>query len=377
MNSQTIGFGGRVFKERNKPDIAKYLNIPNTPLYDKSKILYGLNKARLKIREKDFCLVVEGYIDTIMAYQSRSENVVGCCGTALTPYQLKTLKRYTNNLWLCFDVDVAGENATKRGIDLALKEEFNIKVVEMKEGKDPAELILENEKEWHEILKKPTSIAEFYFDTAFKKANPNTPEGKKRISEIILPFLKRMPNKIERAYWIQKLADELEIKEEDIREELKKIKLLDDYLFPKAKEETSHLPKKSRKELLEERIVTLIFKEPSTINLIEDLTIFSESIKNILEALKENKTLDNPQFNYFSLKAEIEEVPKETIPRELKFCLRELKTLKIKDYLHQLSLEIKKAEEEGDFEKVEELTEKFNQIIYYECQNNKDQFSKT
>ncbi|PJB98316.1 MAG: hypothetical protein CO078_02160, partial [Candidatus Nealsonbacteria bacterium CG_4_9_14_0_8_um_filter_36_17] len=107
LNSQVIGFGGRVFKEKDKTEIAKYVNTPNTLLYDKSRVLYGLDRAKLEVRKRENCVLVEGYTDVIMSHQAGILNVVATSGTALTPYQLKILKRYSENLILGFDMDVA------------------------------------------------------------------------------------------------------------------------------------------------------------------------------------------------------------------------------------------------------------------------------
>jgi len=385
LNSQVVGFSGRVFekvqsplsrkqkfsrnlkfKVQNEKEAAKYVNTPNTILYDKSRLLYGLDKAKLEIRKKDFCILVEGNIDLIMAHQAGSGNTVATCGTALTSEQLKILKRYTSNLLAAFDMDIAGETATKRGIDLAQLEGFNIKVVKLAQGKDPAEIIYENKKEWEEALKKAESIYEFYFETAFHDANPKTAEGKKKISKSLLPALKRIPNKIEQTHWIQELSKRLKVREEDIREELKKVRVGANNPAADPEKERTPPPKKSRKELLEERLLTLVLKSPQNLSLVTEntLNILSDSIKEILVKLKNNQISDSPTFNEFSLKAEIEEIGKENILPEIKSCIREIQSLEMRNKLDKISLEIKKAEENSDFKKIEELTQKFSRLIY-------------
>lgn len=365
LNSQVIGFGGRVFKEKDKQEIAKYVNTPSTLLYDKSRILYGLDKAKLEIRKRDSCILVEGYTDVILAHQVGTENVVATSGTALTIPQLKILKRYSNNLILGFDMDIAGETAAKRGIDLAQTQGFDIKVIQLPEGKkDAADVISANPREWEEAIQKLKSIMEFYFKTAFSRAKPKTPEGKKEISKILLPVIKRIPNQIEQSYWIQKLARDLEAREEDIRQELKKVKL-EENVYGLEPEELANLPHKSRKELLEERLLIMILKSPENLNLISEdkLNYFSLQSQEVLIKLKDKQALPNSEFfNRLSLKAEVEEIEEKDILPETQFCLKEIQSIEIKNKLDQISKNLKKAEGEKDLKKMEDLTQEFHKL---------------
>ena len=362
LNSQVVGYGGRVFKEKDKAEVAKYVNTPNTLLYDKSKILYGLDKAKVEIRKKDSCILVEGYTDVIMAYQAGTLNVVATSGTALTPFQLKILKRYTENLILGFDMDVAGDSATKRGIYLAQTLGFNIKVLRLPEGKDAAEIIFKNPKEWEEALSEPKSIMDFYFESAFKGRNEKTPEGKKEISKILLPIIKRIPNKIVQSHWTNELAKKLDVKEEDIEEEMKKVKIegLSDS-FGLEPEEIINLPQRSRRDLLEESLIVLVLKSPLSLELIEKKTVscFSPVTREILEKLEKKETPESDFFNYLCLKAEVEEIEEKDIVPEIKNCLKEFQCLDIKNKMDGISKEIKKAEGEKDSKKIEELSKFF------------------
>ena len=375
LSSQVIGFGGRIYKQTKRPDNqeeAKYINSPATFLYDKSRILYGLNKAGVEIRKKNACILVEGYTDAVLVHQSGFENVAATSGTALTDYQLKILKRYSDNLLTAFDMDVAGDSATKRGIDLAQSLGFNIKIVAMPKDSDPADIVSKNPQEWENLVKEAKTIHDFYFETTFSKFDKNTLEGKKEISKILLPIIAKIPNKIEQTLWIQSLVRVLGVKEEDILEELGKIKIdkteteVEEFI-----EKETDSSKKSRKELLEEYLIVLVLKSPKVLGLIEkkDFNFLSLQTAQLVNLLKENGTDFKNNFpaeqkdllNFLSLKAEVEEMDGD-IAEEFKNCLREIKRLIIKDKLDRICQEIKKAEEEKDFKKVQELTQEFNRF---------------
>jgi len=371
LSSQVIGFGGRILGERKTENEAKYINIPNNLLYDKSKILYGLDKARVTIRKKDLCILVEGYTDVIMAHQIGFENVVATSGTALTLYQLKILRRYSENLLTAFDMDIAGDSATKRGIDLAQSQGFNIKVILMP-SKDPAEVILENPENWQNLISQAKSILDFYFESTFAKFDPQIPEKKREIAKILLPVIKRIPNKIEQSHWITKLAKNLEVKEESISEELKKIRQNQKYQ-PLEEEKLFIQERKSRKDMLEEKTLALILKSPKLINNFgeKEYDLFSPKSKEILNFIKENPDLNfqgkiPPEsldfLNYLFLKAEIEEDIDADFEKEIKNCLQEIHLLEAKRKLAEISEAIKKAEEEKDLEKINLLTAEFNKL---------------
>jgi len=360
LNSQAVGFGGRVFKDKDKAEVAKYVNTPNTILYDKSRILYGLDKAKVDIRKQDSCILVEGYTDAIMAHQvADTANVIATSGTALTSFQLKILKRYTENLVLGFDMDIAGENATKRGIDLAQALGFNLKVIRLPEGKDAAEIISVNPEGWQEAVKNLKSINDFYFESAFRGRDQKTPEGKKAISKILLPALKRLPNQIEKSFWIQKLARDLDVKEADVIEELKKVKL-EEQVYGLEPEEMANLPQKSKQELLEERLLVMVIKNPKNVNLIGENQLSSLSLQGQAILTKPEEVKD--YFNYLSLKAESEEIEEKDIIPEIQFCLKAMGTSGVKKEMAGISKEIKTAETEKNQEKIDELSIKFNKV---------------
>ncbi|MDD5145972.1 MAG: DNA primase [Candidatus Pacebacteria bacterium] len=370
LNSQVVGFGGRVFKDKDNKEIAKYVNTPSTILYDKSRILYGLDKAKLEVRRQDKCVLVEGYVDVIMSSQAGIKNVVATSGTALTPYQLRILKRYSESLWTAFDMDSAGDHATKRGTDLAQTLGFNIKVVTMPQDLDPADVISKDPLIWEKLISEAKPIVNFYFDTTFLKFDSKTPEGKKEISKILLPIIKIIPNQIEKSFWIQELSKKLAVREEDIREEMKKVKLSEDF-FELEKEEKIELPQKSRKELLEERLVALLLKSPETCPEFvceEDLEYFSPKFSEIVSRLRKKEKLEGASefcdlVNYLSLKAEVEtEISGKEIEEEIKDCFKNMKSIDIKKKLDEISNSLREAEGEKNSGKINDLMGKFNKL---------------
>ena len=372
LNSQIIGFGGRITKDKEDKEVAKYINTPNTLLYNKSFTLYGLNPGRVEIRKKDFCVLVEGYTDVILSHQAGFQNTVATSGTALTPFQLKILKRYSQNLITAFDMDIAGDSATRRGIDLAQEQDFQIKVIIMPKGTDPADVVCKSPKEWQKLIDSAKSILDFYFDSAFLKFNKDSPEGKRGISNALLSIISKIPSKILQSHWTQKLSRGLKVSEESVIQELKKVfqkegrSYQETRLSEKEKIVKEIKKENTRKQAIEEKILSLISKSPDKIELLNKnhISLFSPKNKEALECLKTKKDKLSPDMKEFldvlSLRAEIEE---ESVPEEeFGICLKGLINLSTKDRLKEISKNIQNAEENNDKKKIKELTEEFNNI---------------
>jgi DNA primase len=371
INSQVIGFGARIFKDADKKETAKYINTPQTMLYDKSNVLYGINFAKVVVRKKNQCVLTEGYTDAIMCHQAGFENTVAVSGTALTPRHLNLLKRYSDNLLLAFDMDLAGDSATKRGINLAESEGFNIKIIDTygslpagRQAKDPAEIILEDSKNWEDSVANARTIMDYYFDSAFSKLDKNTPSGKKEIGKIILPAIKRLQNKIEQSYWVQKISEKLSVSQEAVVEELKNMKLEKisqpaSVLLTLAGKEGATA--EGRKKLLEDKIISLIVKDHENLSLIEDChhNLFCEKTKGFIEHIKKNGFLETGEYKDFldqlalNVMADLQEDGSD----EILLCINQLKDVKRREELVKISGLIK---EEKDSQKEEELKKEFN-----------------
>ena len=215
-----IGFSGRTLNPEEKG--GKYINTPQTSIYNKSLALFNIDKAKQEIKKQDLAIIVEGQMDVLASMQVGVENVIASSGTALTLEQVKIIKRFTNNLAIAFDTDPAGQSAAQRGIDVALTEELNVKVIVVPGGKDPDECIKENPDNWKRAIAEARSIMEYYFETVSRKHNLRSPEGKKAAAKVLLPVIAKIGNQIEQAHWLQKLADELGVTEALLRSILEK-----------------------------------------------------------------------------------------------------------------------------------------------------------
>lgn len=243
-----VGFAGRVLNSDAKE--AKYVNTPETPVYIKGNVLYGFDVTRETIKKSDKAIVVEGEIDLISSWQEGEDYIVAIKGSAFTESQVQLLSRYTKNILLALDTDLAGDLAARRGIAIAEKAGMNIKVITVPGAKDPADCIKASPKDWKKAIKEAVAIYDFYITGALKKYDVTTAEGKKQISLDVLPFLANIDNLVMQSHYIKQLAKILDVSEDLLYAQMKK--LVKEELGPKitTKEEISGL-KMTRREILE------------------------------------------------------------------------------------------------------------------------------
>ncbi len=210
-SGMVVGFAGRAFGAQvtvQGEAPAKYVNTPQTPLYDKSRTLFGLHLAKADIRKRDSCLLVEGNMDAILSWQAGATNVVATSGTALTPQQLRMVGRSTTNLDFCFDADQAGQTATRRGIGLALAQNFAVRILTIPDPscKDPADYVAKHGEQWHEVVESAKPAMQYYYDRVAASLDPNSAASKKTAVASLGPLIKRLPSKVEQSHWIGALA---------------------------------------------------------------------------------------------------------------------------------------------------------------------------
>ena len=383
LNSQTVGFTGRVFETRPEfiegqnpstgsglAEAAKYINTPQTAIYDKGRILYGLDKAKIDLRKNDRAIIVEGNLDVIMSSQAGIKNTVASSGTALTYAHLKILRRYTQNLDLCFDQDAAGEIAAKRGIDLALSQGFNVGLIRLS-AKDTADLVKEDPSKWVEASAKVQPIAQFYIDKAFQRYDSKTALGKKNIVLEVLPVVKLIENKVEQAHWLDELSSKLRVDQKIIIQAMAAIKPGSRTGFVEEKQAAGFEP--APRLVLEETLLALLFKMPGKCDEInqEEFEVFQDQLYNdIFKQLKSREARrgqplsyeDNLRLELVKFKSEqffggLEERDLESeISRLIKSLKKELILEKIKD----LEIKIKEAKNQGEVPPLLKEVQKFS-----------------
>ncbi|MFN0087264.1 MAG: DNA primase [Blastocatellia bacterium] len=214
-----VAFGGRILGD-GEP---KYLNSPETQLYTKGLHLYGLNFARDEIRRRGYAVLVEGYLDFLLPFQHGVRNIIASLGTALTENQVRLLGRYAKRIVVNFDPDSAGVAATKRSLELLLAEGFKVNVLSLPDNLDPDEYVRDRGAESYlKALKGSQPFLDYIIEDAVRSNDQSRPAGKVETINAILPYLKLVRNRIERAEQIERIADRLKIESRLIREEVKK-----------------------------------------------------------------------------------------------------------------------------------------------------------
>ncbi len=371
-NAQVIGFSGRLFdKIKGKTvheDAGKYINTPNTVLYDKSQALYGLDKAKLAMRQSNGCVLVEGNLDVVMSHQAGVKNTVAPCGTAFSLEHYRVIKRYTDNLFLSFDEDAAGESALKRSVTTALANGFNVMVVPAPTGKDPADVVKDNPKLWLEAVAKPVAYMSFILNKSLAKFPPIALEGKKAVAVSVLPFIKSIASPLEKDHWLNELSLKIGVEKNILISELKTT-------VAPSSENISREPVKNVKVLepanyaqtrQEEYLVALLVKYPELKKFLaeEDMNLFNQP--NI--ALAARALIASEDFKETILGSSValvgdflEEFVSDPQAEFLKI-LNNLRRQYVQSRLKLIQADIKKAEAEGDTVNLELLLAEFNEL---------------
>jgi len=301
-SGRVIAFSGRIFGKDDAAE-AKYLNSPDTPLFYKSNVLFGIDKAKSSIRTRGYSIVVEGQMDLIMSHQIGFTNTVAVSGTAFTDNivdneskinNLGLIRRLSSNIIFAYDGDSAGIRAASRSSMIALSLDMQVKITNMPEGKDPADIIRENEDAWKDIIKKASDIVTFHVDRICKNTNDIRQRGK-QVRDVIFPFLMMIKSSIDKSSYISLIHSKTGIPSDAIMEDFSVYeKSHQSSLNIEAKEDST--PKKkeiiSRRDHLEKRLFGIIFwqeKDDSNINIKDIYKILEERIgEDIFKKICEN-----------------------------------------------------------------------------------------
>jgi DNA primase len=217
-SGKIIAFGGRALGD----DLPKYLNSPETPIYTKSNILYHLDRAKEALRQRDFAVLVEGYMDAIAVSRAGISNVVASCGTSLTEPQVKLLNRFTRRIIVNYDPDTAGQAATERSLAILLEQGAEVRVLALPGGKDPDSFIRsEGPAAYAKLLNEAPPYVDYLISRA-RKMDMSTAEGKLRAVNFLMPYVQRIPDRILRSEWATRIAQQLRIEEPVLRESMRK-----------------------------------------------------------------------------------------------------------------------------------------------------------
>ncbi|HYL68352.1 MAG TPA: DNA primase [Candidatus Limnocylindria bacterium] len=217
-SGKVIAFGGRAMGD----DMPKYMNSPETPIYSKSTVLYHVDRAKEALRQNDFAVLVEGYMDAIAVARAGITNVVASCGTSLAEPQIKLLGRFTRRVVVNYDPDTAGQVATERSLVLLLEKEFDVRVLALPGGADPDKFLKQQGADaYRQLLTKAPPYLDYLIGRA-RQMDRSTAAGKVTALNFLMPYVQRLPNRLLRSEWATRIASELRVDEPVLREALRR-----------------------------------------------------------------------------------------------------------------------------------------------------------
>jgi DNA primase len=388
-----VGFTGRAMKE---DEMAKYVNTPQTQLYNKSEVIFGLYSAKEAIKKADKVVVVEGNMDVIASHAVGVKNVVAVSGTALTESQVRILKRLTDNFCFCFDADEAGVRAMMRSIELVWHMEVSVQVISIdkKVGKDPDDIIRTDVELWKKLIEEAKPAMEYFFDMNFVDFKSDDIESKKTIAKNLLNLIIKLSSPIEQDYYIKKLAEKLSTREESLREAVEKAKRVtankNSYREePKVEEKKESVSHRSDNRVIRgERLIAGLLLDLEYLEYVHDNLMIEYLDSEIQELYKmvvvyytkqynqstkfedfiaENRKDLGKQLNHILiLKDELSELSQAELLSEIKLLVSELKRCYVRNKLAQVEGEIKKIEEKlrnSYSSEKEQITVEMNKLL--------------
>jgi len=268
IQGRVTGFGARVLDD----SLPKYINSPQTSIFDKSSNLYGIDKAKSAIKKKNLVIIVEGYMDVLTAHQHDWQNVVGSMGTSLTENQVEVIKRLSNNITLALDADLAGEEATLRGKAILAYSNADANVILLPPGKDPDEVIREDPALWQKLVEQAMPILDFAFQSVISKVDINKAKDKSLAVQKLLPAIYEIKDPTQKFHYVEKLARALKIRTSDIEVALQKLKTARKRPQLSKPTEQSRLARQFVSSAIEEYCLALLLQYPGLRPLAQELS---------------------------------------------------------------------------------------------------------
>lgn len=355
-SGRVVGFSGRILVADDKSP--KYLNSPETELFNKSEILFGLDRAKKDIRLKDYSVLVEGQMDLVMLHQAGVTNTVASSGTALTENHLVKLRRLSNRIIMAYDGDSAGFSASNRSAQIALSLGMELKIAQMPEGLDPADLAKEDTEELKKVIGSSKHIIDFYTDKLLSQ-NLESRELGQEIRKNVLPYVSRLPSMIEKAHFIKSIAQKTFIKEDALWEDLKHINI---DVPIQNKVETSPPPPRVR--AIERRVWGILLwskgKKDSPVSKIEEV---EKKIKEVLgERIKELESEFEKEKDLILFETESYYGSRETLEKDFEELIIGLEEEYLKQEFSQAMIKLQNAERKKDSSEVLKYLEECQRI---------------
>lgn len=366
ISGRTVGFSGRIFEDDPQRPQAKYINSPETKVFHKSRVLYGLDTAKEAIRKYGFVLLVEGQVDLLMAHQSGFTNAVALSGTSFSEAHAALIKRHADNLLIAFDGDSAGIAAAGRAAALALDAGINTKIAALPEGVDPADVMQKNVSEFKTVVREAVHVVDFYLRHLREEAQ-DARTFKLEATRIVLPFLNRIQNAIDREHFIKRIAAALEVSEEAVQEELGKLKAGKSTPKPDEKE-----PKKgasdpflSRSDTIERLLSGMLLVFDQEKNEERHARIHEVLLKTLGERTVASLTQNPPNMRAAMIEADLylsEYTDQDAVDEVINELLSDFKKEWARKRYQSLTQELKQLEASGSKEEIEKRAQEIAEL---------------
>jgi DNA primase len=387
-SGKIVGYSARVAPGGDESQ-AKYVNTPETEVYHKSRILYGIDKAKSDIKAQDFVLLVEGNMDVIAASQAGIKNVVAVSGTALTADQIGIIKRYTPKIKMFFDMDSAGYEATKKSMKLCFASDMQVEVVSIENGKDAADMAKDDPEKLKSAVKNSKNAMEYLLDDSLHKFDKNKIEDKRKISELMMDMVSGIANSVEKSHWIKTIAQKLETTEAALTDAIKKATLKNRLgKTPERETEKELIARPKIDILIDEAIGTMLATPAIWKKATEERQDYTfapkDSLLNIILEKGEKSGYDHEKMAAFlpgteekeraerlffrhkyrlGLNNELEEVVSADPAYEFETVIKEIKRELKKEELGKIAVDLKQAEERKDKEATKLLETQLKHIL--------------